>query len=410
MATNLKWFINSGEGAPQLSATKGCLVDLLDACLVTGFNEKTVSSIIKDGDNITLNYTSAHGYKNYQILLLSEFGDTNLNGEQQIVDITNNSVTVIAQGVSQLTGGKSRVAPVGFEIKYQAPGKRVYKSTDPSQNPFYLRVDDSLDPVWTATYAKYAKVGILEEVEGIEVEDIIGHQAPSSGTVPHPNWVGTGSGATAICGWAKWYYAYANGFGQSYADTSNQNAGNFTWSLVGDKSGFYFLPSCGNDGAGAVYSFSMFDSFLDGDNFNCMLNATLDRNAANSSYFKGSVTGLITNALNTVIVLRNKTQVANHALMFAIPMGYNFTTSSFNMSSGKTDILTRLGSPQFTDILLGETGFIRGKAKWLYWLYNVRPHANFEIFVKNNTIYMARTSHSDSGGIYGQVVMKIGEL
>ncbi|RYL27213.1 hypothetical protein [Acinetobacter piscicola] len=413
MATNLKWFTSNTTYAPQLNATRGSLVDLLDACLVTGFNEKTVTSITKDGDNITLHYDVAHGYRNYQILLLSEFDDANLNGEQQIVDITTNSITIIAQGVSLLTGGKSLVAPVGFEIKYQAPSKRVYKSSDPTQNPFYLRVDDSLDPVWTATYAKFAKVGILEDVEGIELEDIIGHQAPNSATVPHPNWVGTGSGSNALCGWAKWYYAYANGFSQNYADISNQNSGNFTWMLVGDKSGFYFLPSCGNDGVGAPYCFGMFDSFLDGDNFNCMLNATLDRQTASTGYAKILYTGLTWVNINATIVLRGRTQVANHALMKPVPICYatdGNTATTWAMISGKVDILTRQGGAQFSSILLSEGGYLRGRAKWINWLYNARPYANFEVFIKNNIIYMARTVLSDSSSTNGQVVMQIGEL
>lgn len=412
MSTDLKWFISKTGVGPSLSSTWGALVDLLDACLVYGYNENVVTSIDKDGDNITLNYATAHNYSNYQILLLSGFDDSNLNGEQQILSVTTNTVTIRKEGISQLSGGNSKLAPVGFEIKYQDTKRRIYRSLDTSKNPFYLRVDDTLDPVWSASYAKFAKVGILEEVEGIEVSDILGHQAPASTAIPHPNWVGTGSGTTAVNGWAKWYYAYANGFSQGYADISNQNTGVYSWMLVGDKSGFFLLPSCGNDGCGATYCFTMFDSFLDGDNFNCLLSATFDRNSAQTSYAKYATTPLTIVGNRTAIVLREKGQTATHALIAPVPIGFNKSNGSANtlaMSSGKTDILDRYGAAQFSTILLNENDYIRGRLPLLHWLYNYRPMTNFEVFVKGKNIYMARNTLTDNPTI-GQVVMKIGEL
>ena len=43
--TAVKYFTNVMQGAPQLSNNWGCMVDLLDACLVNGFNLKPITSI-----------------------------------------------------------------------------------------------------------------------------------------------------------------------------------------------------------------------------------------------------------------------------------------------------------------------------------------------------------------------------
>jgi len=405
MGTQLKWFTHSTGSAPQLSNSQGALIPILDACLVNGFNERSVVSITKSGDIITLDFGVNHGYLNYQVIALSEFLDSKLIGEHRILSSTTTTISFELSGVVNLSGsGKCKLAPLGFEKKYEALGKRAYRSKNTLINPFYLRVDDTLDPVWTSTYAKFAKVAIVEDMTGVELGDINGYQAPYDTSNPTQNWVGSGSGATAINGWAKWYYAYALGFASSYQDATAPATGNYQWLIVGDESGFYFFPSSYTDVAGTVYAFSMFESYLNNDNFNCFLNATFNRGAANSTGYKGGNTGMQnTNAAST-IVLRNKTQAANYATVGTIGIG--ITT---NMATGSQNILTPVNQAQFSEVYFNEGGFIRGKPNNFYWLYNQTPYTNLTPFIQDGSIYMARSVASNNN-ILGQVVLKIGEL
>lgn len=55
MSTSVKFFTNTQQGAPQLTNNWGALTTMLDACLVTGFNLKSVTSITRDGNLATVN-------------------------------------------------------------------------------------------------------------------------------------------------------------------------------------------------------------------------------------------------------------------------------------------------------------------------------------------------------------------
>src|SRR5690606_32163419 len=85
--------------------------------------------------------------------------------------------------------------PLGWEKPFSSSnpngGKAAYRSLNlllPSR-PF-LRVADELDPAYTATYAKYAKVGIVEDMS--DIDTMLGVQAPYDSALPNKNWNGTG--------------------------------------------------------------------------------------------------------------------------------------------------------------------------------------------------------------------------
>lgn len=405
MTSKLKWYLFSSGSAPQLSNSQGALISVLDACLVNGYNIQNVSSISKDGLYITFNFLNPHGYLDYQVIELSEFVDPLLRGEHRIISSTSTSVTIELSGVLNIAGsGKCKLAPLGFEIKYQAIGKRAYRSINTLKNPFYLRVDDTLDPVWNSSYAKFAKVAIVENMNGIELENIIGYQAPFNPSSPNDNWIGSGSGASAINGWAKWYYAYALGFASSYTDVSAPASGNFQWLIVGDDEGFYFLPASYTDTTSTVYAFGLFESFLNNDNFNCFLNATFIRNTANSVGYKDNFTGMLKQNVANTIVLRNKLQEATYATVQTIGIGI-----STGITTGSQNILSPVNQAQFSEVFFNEGGMIRGKPSNYYWLYNQRPYPHLARFVQQGNIYISCNVASNNN-IVGQVVLKIGEL
>ena len=58
----IQFFHSAQTGAPVNAGTAGYGIALLDACLVTGFNSKNVSSITVAANVATLTSATAHGF------------------------------------------------------------------------------------------------------------------------------------------------------------------------------------------------------------------------------------------------------------------------------------------------------------------------------------------------------------
>ena len=276
MAYPVKFFHSGMAGAPVVSNNWGDLIGLLDGCLVNGFNLKSIDSITSTAGVATASINSGHAYVKDQIVLITGCEQSEYNGEQRVTDITANTFTFDVAGspASPATTSSSiscKVAPLGFEIAFTGTNKRVYRSTNPQSKRPFLRVDNSLDPVWTTTYAKYAKVTMAENMTGIDT--FVGARAPYDPALPTVNEVGTGSGSAAVNGWMRWYQARNIG---SSSDASDGGAGARAWVVVGDDRGFYLHLShgVGLTAGMAGYAFNDFASFKSGDPFNTILCAS----------------------------------------------------------------------------------------------------------------------------------------
>ena len=60
----IKAYFSNQTGAPVLNGTVGSLIDVLDACLVNGYNQVDVSSMTRSGSTVTVTCATAHGYEN----------------------------------------------------------------------------------------------------------------------------------------------------------------------------------------------------------------------------------------------------------------------------------------------------------------------------------------------------------
>lgn len=247
-STDTKFYVYTNNNAPQLPNEWGALVNILDACLITGFSDQMVSQAKINGSVLTLTTGAAHGFNVGQVVALSGASESEFNKEYRITVIPNATTLQVdldvVTSLTWLTGAISvRLPPLGWVKEFSAGGKRAYRNADSNDpdRPF-LRVVDEIDPVWTASYAKYAKVGIVERMNGID--EIIGIQTPFDVENPNKNWIGTGSGASAYNGWAKWYYSRIKDvFVGSYYDNEGSENGNKRWLVVGNKDWFYLLPS-----------------------------------------------------------------------------------------------------------------------------------------------------------------------
>lgn len=381
MTAPIKLLSHDMPGAPQLTNAWGAMTALLDACLVDGFHLKTVNSITSTGGIATATISGGHLYRAGQAVKVSGATQTEYNGDVNVLEVTGTTFTYAVSGspASPATGTISaKTAPLGWEIAFTGTNKRAYRSLNVSSNRPYLRVDDALDPAWTTTYAKFAKVTMSEGMS--DVDTFVGTRAPYDSAAPTKNEVGTGSGSTAYNGWYKWYYAKAEG---NTADSTAPATANRQWCLVGDDRGFYlFVESVDGGGLGG-YCFTDFASFRQNDQYNTLLcakaaygNASttpnlFDQAAYGSSDFcsrfirSGDSTGKV--------IMRSFLQVGAN-----VNVGFtSLNTNNSQVASGVTTGISWPNGPDYglilSPVLLKEGTHLRGQAPGMFWVHNDSP-------------------------------------
>lgn len=239
-----KWFSFSNFGAPQFTNSFGALINVLDACLVDGYGNQDVTSIeVADGMAIA-KFENSHLLKQFQVVEISGAADSSLNGEYRILGLTADTIEFSVNAADQIATGSisCKVASLGWTKVFSGDQKAVYRAKDIAANPYYLRVDNSRDPVYNENYAKFAKVGILEGCS--HIDDFSANQVPYDSANPNKNWIGTGAGTSAINGWAKWYHAVSEVAPTSQISDSSAPANNEKeWMLIGDESSFYLVST-----------------------------------------------------------------------------------------------------------------------------------------------------------------------
>jgi hypothetical protein len=215
------------QGAPQLANAWGDMTALLDAVLVDGFNLRTIDTLTFADGIATARVNAGHLYLVDQVVLIEGANQTEYNGEVRVLSTTSLEFTyaVVGTPVTPATGSLSvKVAPLNFEKAFSATNKRVYRSKNILSNRPFLRVDNSLDPAYTTTYAKKAKVLMAENMS--DIDTVVGAQAPFDPNRPLQNTVGTGTGGGAVDGWYKWYHSRLD---QNSSESAGGTGGNKNW-------------------------------------------------------------------------------------------------------------------------------------------------------------------------------------
>jgi hypothetical protein len=137
MTTDVKFFDGKMAGAPQISGTKGSLLAVIDACLVTGFGLKSVTSITVASGVATVVLSSGNFVVN-QVLLVEGATPAGLNGEKRVLALTAASTftfdaTGVADGVATGTI-TAKVAPLGWLKAFAGTNSGAYK-IDPALYP-----------------------------------------------------------------------------------------------------------------------------------------------------------------------------------------------------------------------------------------------------------------------------------
>lgn len=160
-------------GAPQMNGAAGSngqMLQVLDACLINGFNPQTVTTATKTATSATLTFGVSHGYEVGQLILVSGATDAALNGNHRIISKATNTVTIDAVGVAVTTGTiTTKVAPLGWQSIFGTtdPLKRAYRSNSMQSSKTVLYLDMSLPTSHgynTTNPAKRAMVDMCENM------------------------------------------------------------------------------------------------------------------------------------------------------------------------------------------------------------------------------------------------------
>jgi len=326
MSGLIKWFSSDDAGAPVLLEAWDIMTNILDGCLVTGYNHRDIASIAISSGVATVTFNTNHDYKQFQCIKINGSNYSTLNSEFKILGITANTVEfeIELPDLTETGTLSASLAPLGWSKPFSDVGKGVYRAKNIAENPYYLRVDGTKDPIYPATYARFAKVGILESCDGID--DISSTQAPYNPSAPDRNWVGQG----AYGGWAKWKYAIGDG---AISDAVAPAAGIRQWFLVGDDSTFYLVIKASNNanfeipyGYGAVQTNGIPKPFLISE---------MSYNAWNNAI--SAITPLTSPNLQWVAGLYDYTHTLINTTSFKLISGFGNVASGATANTTKAD-------------------------------------------------------------------------
>jgi hypothetical protein len=209
MPSEVIWYHSDEAGAPVLNNAAGALVNLLDACLVNGFNSKSIT--INVASDIATATASAHGYEVGKKVLIAGATPSGLNGVKKILSVATNTYTFDATGITAgaATGTiTSKRAPLGWSIQYTGTNRRIYKRNEVTASAQMVRVDDRNTAPSSDMYAR------VYGVETATAIDTVGVRFPTNTQLSN---------------------------GQYWLKGATGSTGAKTWALVGDGKSFYLV-------------------------------------------------------------------------------------------------------------------------------------------------------------------------
>ena len=255
MAANEVVYFSSDEtGAPTLNNAAGSMINVLDACLINGFNVKSVASIVVASAVATATITG-HGYLAGRMIDIAGATPSGLNGRKLILAVVSaNAVTFAATGISDQTATGTITAkrsPLGWVKQFAGTNKAMYSRSDVTATAMLLRIDDTGASPASAGYARALMVETATDVDTY--------------TGPAPT-------EAMLSGGQYWSKGQNN-------TTAKQ------WRLVGDGVVFYFFADdrdypYSNYGGLHPQGFGDAVSYKAGDAYGCMLMGQWSEGAA----------------------------------------------------------------------------------------------------------------------------------
>lgn len=240
---NVKYFDSSMGGAPVLTGQAGSLINVLDACLVNGFNTRTVQSLTRSGSVVTATYATAHGYTVQPVgqwIAISGANEPGYNGEWRILSTPSSTTLTFDIGAatpaSPATGTiTSKVAALGLLRPFGDTTRAAYRLPPGTTQHYWQVLDDN-----TGTTQRSANCRGYEVMTAIDT--------------------GTGLFPTT---------AQQAGKGQWIYKSGTQNGTSRRWKIIGDGKGFYLFTYPFDTAAevSSITFFGEFNTFRSGDAF-----------------------------------------------------------------------------------------------------------------------------------------------
>ena len=377
----VKYFNSGMTGAPQIANNWGDLVTMLDACLVNGFALKAIDTLTCLDSIATATISAGHAYRPEQVVEIAGADQPEYNGQFRVIATTATTFTFAVTGtpVSPATSATSlsaKVAPLGWEKAFAGTDKAAYRSKNPASPQNLLLIDDSIKtPGYTTTWAKWANVGIVEDLT--DIDTIVGAQAPFDPNNPTQNWKQVQANQW---GWHKWYHARQTGY-DTYGDSGG---GGRNWVLVGDDRLFFLFVSnaAGYGWYGRnSYCFGDIESFKLGDNYATVLCADDLYWSNNNHYlsYPGQYNGYgMASSLDFAgkVLLRSHTQLG-HPVRFGLT---SLNTNNGQQICGRGPMPFPNG-PDYSLWLLPtyvreESGHMRGLMPGMLWMPQYLPYSD----------------------------------
>lgn len=236
----IKWYQSNQNGAPQITGQAGSLIAVLNACLLNGFNLRTLTSISRAGNVATATADAGHGFRESDTVLIASANETAYNGEKRIRNVTTNSFQFDVTGdpATPATGTiTAKVAPLDWESPFSGANKAVYRAKDVTGNRLFLRIDET-PLAGDANYGRGARTALAQMWEVLNDID--------NGTGKSETW------------WRK---------------AHNESATARPWVLVGDSKRFWLMVNWSESYPNRYvpYFFGDFPSFKAGDAYGTVI-------------------------------------------------------------------------------------------------------------------------------------------
>ena len=419
MATDVDVQYFSHLNGLVLSNNWGDMIRLLDTCLVNGLPLASITSASIDAQgDIILNLYADHKCRLFQIIELTGFAPSELNGKYRIKGTPNSTQLILKAthtGKTITTAGTAKLASLGYDIIFRDTNdvKRVYRAKNPTAQHPFIRVDETLsDGVnsYSSTYAKFAMIGLHENMN--HIDDYMNStklQLPMSTAQLGNNYSISGSGTGVIRGWSKWYYANRNP-SNGGADTATPVTGNRYFTICGNSDAFYMITALDTSTRDKILNgCGLFNSALDNNMIpNWFLMTNLNRVSASTSNQLFNYAGgvplnyALENSCFFTTCYTPLSKISNHVKAYPVMPDYQ----TGNSSLGLTPSLVSMEIP-FYD----ESKVLRGSLKHVNY---VASTGLISILVTaprlfDNSMYVYDTTYNPQNNSSG-VAFYLGEL